>query len=65
MWFCAAKKHELSAVKRVQAIEPGRFRAAKKGGRNAVKRVSNHTHIVLSVDPKAVFDWTDGEVGDR
>jgi len=48
-----------------QAIEPGRFRAAKKRRRNAVKRVSNHTHIVLSVDPEAVLGWTNEEVADR
>jgi len=27
--------------------------------------VSNHTHIVLSVDPEAVHGWTDAEVVDR
>jgi len=27
--------------------------------------MSNHTHIVLSVDPPAVLDWTDDEVADR
>ena len=27
--------------------------------------MSNHTHIVLSVDPQAVSDWSDGEVADR
>jgi hypothetical protein len=27
--------------------------------------VSNHTHIVLSVDPQSIYDWTDDEVADR
>ena len=27
--------------------------------------MSNHTHIVLSVDPQAVLGWTDDEVADR
>jgi len=27
--------------------------------------VSNHTHIVLSVDPNAVSGWTDEQVADR
>jgi hypothetical protein len=27
--------------------------------------MSNHTHIVLSIDPQTVFDWTDDEVADR
>jgi len=27
--------------------------------------VSNHTHIVLSVDPEAVLDWNDEEFDDR
>ena len=42
-----------------------RFRAATKRKWRAVKRVSNHTHIVLSVDPQAVSDWSDDEVADR
>jgi len=42
-----------------------RFCGAKKRLRSAVKRVSNHTHIVLSVDPQAVSDWTDEQVADR
>jgi len=27
--------------------------------------VSNHTHIVLSVDPQAVSGWTNEQVADR
>jgi hypothetical protein len=27
--------------------------------------VSNHTHIVLGVDPQAVSGWTDEKVADR
>jgi len=27
--------------------------------------MSNHTHIVLSVDPQSVSDWTDKQVADR
>jgi len=42
-----------------------RFCGAKKRLRSAVKRVSNHTHIVLSVDPHAVSVWTDEQVADR
>jgi len=42
-----------------------RFCGTKKRLRSAVKRVSNHTQIVLSVDPEAVYDWNDDEVADR
>jgi len=42
-----------------------RFCGANKRLRSAVKRVSYHTHIVLSVDPQAVLGWTDDELADR
>jgi|GEM_PF-4212321 len=48
-----------------QATQLVRFCGEKKCLRSAVKRVSNHTHIVLSVDPQAVSYWTDEQVADR
>ena len=47
-------------------MEQLRFpRPRKKQVWNAVKRVSNHCHVVLRSDPKVPSEWTDREFAER
>jgi len=48
-----------------QATQHGRFAEGEKTMRSAVKRVSNHFHIVVHVDPAEAQSLSDKEVANR